>query len=56
MIEAARNAMFLLGFVLLFSGQAIHFMKTANEVENFVSEQRIRKRQLKRQKDAKTIS
>ncbi len=50
MISAARNAMFLLGVVVLASGQSIHFWKTHKVVENFVAKQRKRKRQLKREK------
>ena len=50
MIEAARNAMFLLGAIVLVSGHTIHFWKVHKSVETFVISERKRKRQLKREK------
>ena len=54
-IEVARNVMFLLGAVVLMSGQLFHFWSIHLQVEKFVLEQRKRKRQLKREKASKVI-
>lgn len=51
-VIASRNALFLLGVVLLIAGQAVHWWSVNKEVEEFVSSQRKRKRQLKREKTA----
>lgn len=52
-IEIVRTVSFLLGVVVVVSSQAIHFMKTRKIVEDFVSEQRKRKRQLKKNQNVK---
>ncbi len=54
-IEIIRNVMFVLGTIVLLSGQTIHFWKIHQQVEKFVTQQRKRKRQLKREK-AKAVS
>ena len=51
LFEICRNAMFLLGVVVLISGHAIHFWNVHKSVEVFVNNERKRKRQLKQKKE-----
>jgi len=48
--EVCRISMFCLGVLVLVSGRAYHLWKVHNSVESFVTKQRKRKRQLKKDK------